>query len=253
MGEYASQFGQDAFLDRFVFRGLRHGIFVDVGAHDGETFSNTVAFERQRAWHGLCIEPNPAVFERLRRSRTAECLRCCIATTPGEVEFLQIAGGSEMLSGMLAAYAAEHRRRIAEECAQNGSTMTTILVPALPLARILAERAIDEVHVLSIDTEGGESAVLRSIDFARVMIHAITVEDNYGDRALPQLLAAQGFAPLIRLAVDTIYVNRRSPFRTARLRAAALVLRGAARVERKLRKLRLLSRGPAAFPYKRPR
>lgn len=46
MTAYASQFGQDEFLDCIVFRGLAGGFFVDVGAHDGEQFSNSLFFER---------------------------------------------------------------------------------------------------------------------------------------------------------------------------------------------------------------
>src|SRR5260221_8881557 len=60
------QFGQDEFLDRVVYRGLRAGYFVDVGAHDGEEYSgDAFFFERERGWQGLCIEANPAVFAQL--------------------------------------------------------------------------------------------------------------------------------------------------------------------------------------------
>jgi FkbM family methyltransferase len=250
---YAGQFGQDAFLDRIVFRGLRGGFFVDVGAHDGEAFSNTVAFERLRDWRGLCVEPNPPVFEKLRRARRAECLQCCIALTEGEAAFLQLEGRSEMLSGMVDAYSAEHRERIAREARTDGSSRNIIKVPTLPLQSILAERAIIEVHLLSVDTEGGELEVLRSLDFNRVLVHAVTIENNYGDARIAQLLRDRGFVPIVRLAVDTIFVNRRSPFFSRRLLARCLGLRALARAERKLRKLRLLPPGTAKFPYKRPR
>jgi FkbM family methyltransferase len=250
---YASQFAQDAFLDRVVFRGLRGGFFVDVGAHDGEAFSNTVAFERLRDWRGLCIEPNPPVFEKLRRARRAECLQCCIALTEGETAFLQIEGRSEMLSGIVDAYSAEHRERMAREARIDGSTGKIIKVPTLPLRSILAERAIDEVHLLSVDTEGSEIEVLRSLDWDRVLVHAVTIEDNYGDARIAELLGDRGFVPIMRLAVDAIFVNRCSRFFSRLLLVRCLGLRALARVERKLRKFRLLPPGAAKFPYKRPR
>jgi FkbM family methyltransferase len=253
MAEYASQFGQDRFLDRVVFRGFLHGVFVDVGAHDGEAFSNTVFFERDREWRGLCIEPNPTVFARLNRVRLAECLQCCVAAAAGETAFLQIAGQSEMLSGMVSAYSAEHRERIASESRKDGSTERVIPVRTRPLSLILAERRIGEVHFLSVDTEGGESEVLGSIDHDRVLIHAIAVENNYGDTRISQDLVGHGFVPLIRLSVDTIFVNHRSPFFSRFLRVRCLALRAAARIERKLRKLGLLAPGAARFPYKQAR
>src|SRR3982074_2980733 len=96
---YSSQFGQDAFLDRTVFRGFAGGVFVDVGAHDGEQFSNSVFFERARRWRGRVPAPTPGVSGRLRRARRAECLQCCAAAQPGTVDFVQVSGASEMLSG----------------------------------------------------------------------------------------------------------------------------------------------------------
>jgi FkbM family methyltransferase len=253
MVSYASQFGQDRFLDRVVFRGYRHGFFVDVGAHDGEAFSNTLVFEREREWRGLCIEPNPTVFARLQRVRRAECLQCCVAAAAGETAFLQIEGQSEMLSGMISAYSTEHRERITSESRKDGSTARVIPVPTWPLSAILEERRITEVHFLSVDTEGGESEVLRSIDYDRVLIHAITVENNYGDKRVSHDLTGRSFVPLIRLGVDTVFVNRRSPFFSRGLLGRCLALRAAARIERKLRKLGLLAPGAARFPYKRPR
>src|SRR5258708_19199193 len=108
---YSSQFGQDAFLDRTVFRGFTGGIFVDVGAHDGEQFSNSVFFERARGWDGLCLEPNPAVYQRLRGARRAERLQCCPAAHPGTVDFVQASGASVMLSGMAATRCPDHAAR----------------------------------------------------------------------------------------------------------------------------------------------
>jgi FkbM family methyltransferase len=250
---YRGQFGQDAFLDRLVFHGFRDGYFVDVGAHDGESGSNSVFFERARGWRGLCIEPNLAVFAQLRRARTAECIRCCIAAKSGEVAFLQVTGPSEMLSGMAATYDEEHRRHLEAEAAADGSTYRTVTVPALPLAPLLEERRIVAIHFLGIDTEGGEIEILRSLDFARVFVHAIAVEENYRDDGIAALLGAVGFVPLLRLAVDTIYLNRRSPFFTRALVMRCRALRAAARIERKLRRFGVLPAGGAMFPYKAPR
>src|SRR5262249_22987803 len=65
IGLYKSQNMQDVFLDRWVFRGLEGGSFIDIGAHDGVTYSNSWFLEKKRGWRGVCIEPNPVVFKRL--------------------------------------------------------------------------------------------------------------------------------------------------------------------------------------------
>ena len=44
-------------IDEELFGGRRGGVFVDVGAHDGVSFNNTVYFEHSLGWQGLCVEP----------------------------------------------------------------------------------------------------------------------------------------------------------------------------------------------------
>jgi len=38
---------------------LYGGYFVDIGAHDGITNSNSYIFEKYFGWSGICVEPNP--------------------------------------------------------------------------------------------------------------------------------------------------------------------------------------------------
>jgi FkbM family methyltransferase len=40
------------------------GRFLDIGAYDGRTFSNTLALVEQ-GWTGVCVEPSPSVFVSL--------------------------------------------------------------------------------------------------------------------------------------------------------------------------------------------
>src|SRR5579872_7214202 len=70
---FFSRAGQDQFLFDHFFRGRRDGVFVDVGASDGEKFSNSLFFERFLGWSGLCIEPTPAVYAKLAAQRKCRC------------------------------------------------------------------------------------------------------------------------------------------------------------------------------------
>ena len=81
----------------------------------------------------------------------------------------------------------------------------------------------------------------------------MSIENNYRqDGRSDSMLRDRGFVPLVRLAVDTVYLNRRSPFLSRALLMRCLALRAAARIERKLRKLGMLRAGKARFPYKAP-
>ena len=158
MVTYSGQIEQDFLLDSAVFQGMRDGVFVDIGAHDGTTLSNTLVFERERGWRGLCIEPNPAVFTQLAKARKVPTLNVAVGAENGVLPFRQVIGHGEMLSGLVDTTSPDHMARVEREVARFGGNTTIIDVPVRRLDDILTEYGIDEVHYLSIDTEGAERA-----------------------------------------------------------------------------------------------
>src|SRR5579875_919295 len=62
----------DAILDR------DGGFFVEAGAHDGFTQSNTYWLERFRGWSGLLVEPVPLLAGLARRRRRAIVRNCAL-------------------------------------------------------------------------------------------------------------------------------------------------------------------------------
>jgi FkbM family methyltransferase len=212
--QYKSQYLQDILLDRWLFGGVAGGIFVDIGAHDGVAYSNSFAFEKLRGWCGVCIEPNPAVFAQLAANRQCTTLNCCVSDAAGMVPFLKISGYSEMLSGIVEKYEPEHRERVERELKQFGGSSDVILIQARTLNDIAAECGLAEVTYLSIDTEGSELAILQSIDFKRLFVHAITVEYNF-DHVKSRMIAlmrGNGFVYVQTLGHDLLFLNRLSPF-----------------------------------------
>ncbi len=198
---YHSQIAQDYFLDRHVFLGRTEGVFVDVGAHDGVEFNNTQFFESDRRWTGVCIEPQPDVFLRLRDSRSAVCVQAAIGETPGTMPFVVGEGGAEMLSGLAASYDPRHWIRVK----RYGKTKT-IDVEVRRLDEVLRASKIDRVDLLSIDVEGGELGVINSIDLAAHGRPIVVMENNY--RSWPQVRAMrrQGYQLLCRIDFDEVFI-----------------------------------------------
>ena len=225
---YHSQVGQDFLLDTIVFQGLRGGVFVDIGAHDGETFSNSLTFERDRGWTGVCAEPNPAVFRKLAAKRRAACLNVAVGERAGVLPFLLVQGPGEMLSTLHDETDPGQETRVRDEAVAMGGTLRTISVPVRTPEDIFAEHGLREVHLLSVDTEGTEAAILGAIDHARTMVHVVDAECNR-KADLPRMTAALGprFALVGRHRQDLFFINRCSPFigRLGALRRAILVAR----------------------------
>src|ERR1700755_589614 len=58
----------------------KNGTFIEAGAFDGETFSNTLNLEKEFGWSGLLIEPNPFQYQLLaRKNRKAYLANCCLS------------------------------------------------------------------------------------------------------------------------------------------------------------------------------
>lgn len=77
-----SQYGEGRFiLEHFAGR---TGRFLDVGSHDGVTFSNTRLLA-DAGWSGVCVEPSPASFTWLMRNyrHNPDVELVCAAVVPG--------------------------------------------------------------------------------------------------------------------------------------------------------------------------
>ena len=205
MKKYFSQYRQDEFIDKVIFNKKSGGFFVDIGAHDGISFSNSYFFETSRAFNGLCIEPNPKVFEQLKKNRQCDVLNACIGDTAGIVKFLAIEGYSEMLSGIIDHYHPAHLDRINNSITEHGDSKTEIEVICTPLQNIAA-LTNTEIDYMSIDTEGNEYSILKSIDFTKLKVTCLSIENNYDDAGIENIMAQNGYAKIYRLGDDDIYL-----------------------------------------------
>jgi FkbM family methyltransferase len=205
-GVYSSQCGQDRWLVENMFPGLRNGVFVDIGAHDGISFSNTFYIEKHLGWSGLAIEPMPDVFERLSRNRDCIKVNGCISDRSGKASFRKISGYSEMLSGLVEQYDPRHLQRIEREIGAHGGSMEEIEMACYRLNSLLEEHGLLDVDYLNIDVEGAEYGILRSIDFSAVNIKVCGIENNYRDYRIPKLMKANGF-DFVAVVGDEFYVK----------------------------------------------
>ena len=205
---YRGQYQQDQFVRETFFANVNDGFFLDIGADDGLDRNNTRFFE-EAGWTGICIEPSPSRFPALAKNRACECLNVAIASTPGDVEFLDITGWGKGLSGIVHLYDARHLERIERETSGNPLTASksVVRVPAVTLGSILQQRGVKRVDYCSIDVEGGELDVLVSVDLRAVGIKVITIENNYGDPAIAQALTERGYRLVTTLGQDMVFTT----------------------------------------------
>ncbi len=205
---YHSQFSQDLFINEYLFQGKRDGVFLDIGASNGVQYSNSLYFEEELGWSGIAFEPIPETFQKLKKRRSCHCIQGCIGPrNEKKVPFLQINGTGSGFSGLVREYSPAHRKKVNRICAQKKGKAKVIYVDIFVLNEVLETYGVSHINLLSLDTEGGELNILRSIDYKKFTIDVITVENNYKDGRFNAFLRKQGFTRVAFLGVDEVYVR----------------------------------------------
>jgi FkbM family methyltransferase len=194
---YHSQKGQDRWVIE-TFGRLHGGFFVELGAGDGRTHSNTLTLERDYRWRGLLIEANPHYAELIRMRRAAQCVTACIDQVEGEANFLSLG----YLSGI-----------IGEDTDHSTAMRPSVVMARSPqrtatrtLASVLEEVAApNQIDYLSLDVEGAEYRVLRDFPFDRYRFSSMTIERP--SQELHDLLSAAGYILVRARFFDGFYLS----------------------------------------------
>ncbi|MDR3645998.1 MAG: FkbM family methyltransferase [Candidatus Babeliales bacterium] len=202
---YYSQHGQDKYVNEQIFKSKKNGVFVDIGAFDGIDISNTYFFEKELNWTGICIEPIEEVFNLLAKNRNCVCVKGCVFEVTGEKDFLKVKGYPEMLSGLLETYDERHLRRIDVEINEKGGSREVVKVKTYNFNDLCKQNNITHIDYLSIDTEGSEESIIRSINFDEIFIDVISVENNFNSDFFYNFLTQKNYKLLCKFDIDEVY------------------------------------------------
>ncbi|XP_042880873.1 uncharacterized protein LOC122258770 [Penaeus japonicus] len=174
------------FIHKYVkhfFREQMLGFFVEAGALNGELLSNTLWLEQRNSWTGLLVEPTAVTFRYLvwkrRRAWTSNtCLS--ITTYPRQAVF----EATTQNKGDIA-YPWFYRAENFEINPVGAGNFDWLLgswnqaytvAQCFPLWSYLLALNVTTVDFLSLDTQGGEWDILKTIPFDKVKVRAMVVE-----------------------------------------------------------------------------
>jgi hypothetical protein len=217
---FRGQFGEDRILWR-VFRGRRSGYFVEVGAYDGVTLSNTYFLE-QMGWRGLLIEPIAPLCERAAQARPRSRVvhgACSKRGSSGTAKFT-VTQNVPVLSFLHA------DREHVDRCLREGATLVEIEVPLITLDDVLMHERRNPpplcgpwtpkkgwcIDVVSIDTEGCELDVLDGFNLERFRPRVLVIEnDRPAGAAIEPYLAQRGYRKFHRQKINDFYIRSDDP------------------------------------------
>lgn len=199
-----SQLFQDLFVE-FLFAGKRGGRFLEFGATDGHSLSNSLLLEEALGWTGVLAEPDPQWHQRLRANRpTSSIVTDCIHHTTGlEIDF--ISSGIGELSTMAGYENTEEGSYSSGNVNARLSAFNRIKVTTFSL-NDLFEQYFDgaPIEYMSVDTEGSEVEILSAFNFEKFGPAIVSVEHNHTENQsqLDALFSDADYVRLFRQETD---------------------------------------------------
>ena len=176
--QFKSQAGQDHWVCKML-NNKANGFFIDVGANDGISLSNTFALEKDLAWDGLCIEPAKRQFKELKKQRSCICIDKAMSFNNGIAKFKEYQGDN-----------------FAGHLSNEGYD-----VEVINFNKLLADYEIpQEIDYISLDVEGMEFEILIGFPFDEYDVKLWTIEhSSYNDlgcsnKMISRFMACHGYS-----------------------------------------------------------
>jgi FkbM family methyltransferase len=172
-------------LDRKLEKHLNFdkGFFIEAGANDGYSQSNTYFLEKKRRWSGILVEGIPELFEKARKQRNKSVVHNCALVSsefPDSTVTMHYANLMSVVEDSLKTKEEQNRHIKAGLDVQHLENSYSVTVPARTLESVLDEYSnLPDIDFLSLDVEGYELDVLKGINMARYRPKYILVEARF--------------------------------------------------------------------------
>ena len=169
--KFIGQKGQDEWVIDTIFKYKTDGYFVDLAASDGIKINNTLLLERQLNWNGICIEPNPQYYKKLKKNRSCNITDIVVdKDNDTEINF-RIDNGE--LGGIVDNDTDNNEKYRGDQLKK---------AKILKLKTKTLEYILDYFHApkiidyLSLDVEGAEERILSNFPFDKYTFLTMTIE-----------------------------------------------------------------------------
>lgn len=150
-----------------------HGFFIEMGAFDGEKWSNTLWLERKHNWTGLLIEANPDLCVKIDKLHRRVWRLCACVSNKPHASFLKWSA----LGGVKDNINQHHIKQIKEE--------KKVTVPCFNLDTVLNEIRVSHINYFSLDVEGAELFILETmkneLKSGKIVVDVWTIEYRVWD------------------------------------------------------------------------
>jgi FkbM family methyltransferase len=162
----------------------KNGYYVEIGANDGISQSNSLYFERKKNWSGILVEPDKYNFRILTRNRKKrnKFFNCACVSFEFKENFIKFIYSNLMSVTIndksefdkVNTHALSGMQFLAKD-----EIIKTYLVPAMNLESILEKaNAPSLMDFFSLDVEGHELEVLKGLNHTKFRFKYILIETS---------------------------------------------------------------------------
>ena len=171
-------------LDKKIKNYLNYdnGYFVELGAYDGITQSNTFYFEKKKNWEGILIEPSKKNIKECVKNRSSKNKyynNACVSFDYKKKNIELVYSGLKTFSKKFLSIKLQSEYFMKPEI-KRGENIFYFKAKTMTMNSILIKsKAPKLIDLLSLDTEGAEFEVLKGVNFKEFNFRFILVETNY--------------------------------------------------------------------------
>ena len=202
-----SQCAEDLIINHIVSGRHEQLTYIDIGANHPWKFNNTAYFYL-KGFRGINIEPDPYLFKLLKKHRDKDInLNIGISTTPGNMDFYI------MSSRTLSTFSKEEADQLKKlhDC----EIIEICKIPVNTIQNVINQYSKGKFpDLVSIDVEGFEFDIIKSIDFQGPIPKIICIETvsysntGYGikNESLISYIMSKGYMIYADTYINTIFV-----------------------------------------------
>ena len=172
LNKFYGQSGEDKYIfDNYINKKTDDGFFIELGAFDGENYSNTKFFEDTLNFKGILIEANPIYYKRLLANRPKSiCIEGAVNSFNKKfVEFI----GDNATGGILELIHHTHFDKFHKRKLNNEEYVKKVKTQRID--KLCEEHNVEYIDFFSIDVEGGELEVLKTVNWS-IPVYIVLIE-----------------------------------------------------------------------------
>ena len=213
---YYSQCNEDKLIyEKYISKiNIENPIYLEMGAMDGITYSNTYFLEQSLNWTGILIEPHKINFESLKKNRPNNKLfNNLISNEEEEQQFINY--DTLCLSGVAGIIKTLSQNNIKTyyendnewQCDQRKKFLHTDFIKPITLTEVIKISKVEKIDFFSLDVEGHEYNVLLSFDWS-IPINMFLIENNQDTLQIKKLLINKNYIFMEFIGPNSFYILR---------------------------------------------